>query len=86
MYAMLTGLYPLYLASGTKDIQKKIMRGKTGYIDPRYKESSFAEKKLAEIIPLCWLMDPDERIDIFDLVKFLREAVAENKKKRLAEE
>jgi hypothetical protein len=28
----------------------------------------------------CWMYEPEERIDIFEVVQLLREAVAENKK------
>jgi hypothetical protein len=60
-------------------LQKMVMTGKTAFIDPRFKKRSFAESKLVEIIPLCWVYDPRKRIDIFQLVDFLREAVRENK-------
>lgn len=56
-----------------------IKNGTTAYIDPRYQERSFAESKLVEIIPQCWTYDPRQRIDIFQLVNFLRNAVHENK-------
>jgi hypothetical protein len=48
------------------------------YIDPRFLERSFAEKKLAEIMVLCWEYDPVKRPDINTLVQVLREAVEEN--------
>ena len=52
--------------------------GETAFIDPRFRDRSFAESKLVDIIPLCWKYDPDDRIDIFELVRLLREAVKEN--------
>lgn len=70
---------PFYEVADEKIVKKKIKEGETGYIDPRYKNNSFAEAKLAEIIPLCWVYDPDKRIDIFYLVEFLRAAVKENR-------
>jgi hypothetical protein len=72
-------VYTFYDTDEGKLIHKKIKAGDTGYIDPRYKDRSFAEAKLAEIIPLCWEYDPDKRIDIFHLVELLRAAVKENK-------
>ena len=56
-----------------------IKNGTTAFIDPRYNERSFAESKLVEIIPQCWIYDPRQRIDIFRLVDFLRIAVEESK-------
>jgi hypothetical protein len=56
-----------------------IKAGETAEIDPRYLTRSFAEKKLAEIIPLCWKFNPDERPDIFTIRDLLRQAVLENK-------
>jgi Uma2 family endonuclease len=55
------------------------MNGMTAFIDPRYKQRSFAESKLAEIIPQCWIYDPNQRIDIFQLVNLLRIANEVNK-------
>lgn len=48
-------------------------------MDPRYKERSFAEGKLVELMEKCWKYDPDERISIFEAVEFLRKAVEANK-------
>jgi hypothetical protein len=56
-----------------------VKNGKTANIDHRYEERSFAESKLVEIIRQCWTYDPRQRIDIFQLVDFLRQAVQENK-------
>ena len=55
-----------------------MINGKLPYLDPRYKERSYAEKKLVELMEKCWLYDPDERISIFDAVEFLRQAVKDN--------
>ncbi len=49
-------------------------------MDPRYKERSFAEEKLIELMEKCWKYDPDDRISIFEAVDFLRRAVKENEK------
>lgn len=59
-------------------VQAKVKDKQTAFIDPRYKDRSFGEAKLAEIIPLCWAFDPDKRIDIFQLVELLRAAVKLN--------
>ena len=59
--------------------REMVKNGRTAYIDPRFNERSFAESKLVEIIPQCWTYNPRQRIDIFQLVNFLRNAVQENK-------
>ena len=85
MYALLTGLFPFYDLLETSDVQEKISNGETPPIDPRYfNKRSFAERKLAEIIELCWVYDADRRIDMFHVVDFLRNAVQENERRRVA--
>ena len=59
-------------------VHTQLINGKLPYLDPRYKERSYAEKKLVELMEKCWLYDPDERISIFDAVEFLRQAVKDN--------
>ena len=54
--------------------------GKRGYIDKRYRTRSFAEGKLVEIMERCWEQKPSDRADIFEVVRFLRDAVLENKR------
>lgn len=76
-YGILTGLYHFYLDED-EEAQRKLVRGKRPYIDERWKEHSFAERKLIEIIERCWIHDPESRADIFSVVQFLREAVVEN--------
>ena len=71
-------MYPFYTLT-EDETQEMVKNGTTAYIDPRFKERSFAESKLAEIISQCWIYDPLQRIDIFQLVNFLYSAVQENK-------
>ena len=70
-------MYPFY-DSVEQAVPRKVIEGLTGFIDPRYTNRSFAEAKLAEIIPRCWIYDAKQRIDIIHLVNFLRLAVQEN--------
>jgi hypothetical protein len=73
-----TGLKPHYDIGELDEFTGKIINGETAFIDPRFQDRSFGDARLAEIIPLCWKHDPDERIDIFGLVELLRAAVHEN--------
>jgi hypothetical protein len=62
-------------------IQTKLIDGELPYVDPRYKDRSYAEKMLVELMEKCWIYDPDERISSFEAVEFLRKAVRDNKEK-----
>lgn len=61
-------------------VQGKVMKGQRAFIDDRYRNHSYGEGKLVELMELCWIEEPSERVDIFEAVRFLREAVEENKK------
>jgi serine/threonine protein kinase len=76
MYSVLTGLLPFYDVNSSSEVKKKLKKGKTPDIDPRYRHRSVAEGKLVEAIERCWEYDPEKRIDIFGLVQILREGVA----------
>jgi len=78
LFALLTGLRPFYSQFSEKRFRRDLINGETAFIDPRFRDRSFAESKLVDIIPLCWKYDPNDRIDIFELVRLLREAVKEN--------
>ena len=59
-------------------MQKKLIDGENAFIDPRYKERSFIERKLVELVEKCWIYDPAERISIFEAVDYLKEVIKEN--------
>ncbi|GAX24170.1 hypothetical protein FisN_4Lh255 [Fistulifera solaris] len=75
MYYVLTGSTVLPEAKTTEEYQERIMKGEKPPIDPRFRERSFAEQTMVDIIERCWIYNPDERIDIFGVVQILREAV-----------
>ena len=77
MYSVLTGLYPFYDEESTKIAQNRVKKGVKPYIDPHYKDKSYAEAKLAEIIDRCYAFKPEDRPSIFEIVEFLREALRE---------
>ena len=82
VYMLLTGLEPFYTIDDDEVVHKKMKRGATAYIDDRYRKRSFAESKLVELIELCFIYDPGERITIFGAVDFLREALTENEERK----
>ena len=53
-------------------IQERIIQGERPYIDPRFRTRSFMEGKLVDIMEQCWEHDRTKRIDIFSVVRFIR--------------
>jgi len=82
IYGMLTGLWNFYDTDDDDVVQKKLIDGKLPYVDERWKERSFGERKLIELMEKCWIYDPKERISIFDAVVFLKEAIKENEARK----
>lgn len=66
--------------------QKKLIDGETSFIDPRYKERSYAESQLVKVLEQCWQYNPEDRPSIFELVDQLRKAVSENLRLKSDEE
>jgi len=79
MYSLLTGLWVFYDEDSDDKVQKRLRKGEKPHIDPRYKERSLGEAKLAEIIDQCHSFKPENRPSIFQVVKFLRDALEEVK-------
>eukprot|EP00934_Nitzschia_sp_Nitz4_P000348 Nitzschia sp. Nitz4//scaffold42_size132992//14458//16405//NITZ4_003380-RA/size132992-processed-gene-0.26-mRNA-1//-1//CDS//3329551661//348//frame0 len=79
IYGLLTGLWVFYENDDDKGIQKKLIAGETAFIDPRYRTRSFIEGKLVEVMEKCWPYDPNDRIDMFEIVRMLREIDREYK-------
>ena len=59
-------------------MQKKIIAKKLPYVDERYRERSFEEGKLIELMEKCWAYDPSKRCTAFEAVSFIRNAVKES--------
>jgi hypothetical protein len=72
-------LYSYLVLMHTLAPQEQLLKNVTAYIDPRWKDQSLAEGKLAEIIPLCWATNQSERASIFEIVALLRDALKEVK-------
>ena len=78
IYGLLTGLWVFYENTDDTVVQRFVKRGEFPYIDPRYLTRSLAERELVKVMEQCWINDPDERISVFEVVKFLREAKIQN--------
>ena len=75
MATQLTGLWPFYENEDDAVVQGKVSAGDRPFIDRRYHQNrSREERNLVEIMKRGWEHSPDERIDIFEAVRFLRAA------------
>lgn len=86
MYALLTGVSVFYDEEDIDQVQRRVKSGEMPYIDPRWQERSFAERKMIEIMEKMWTYDPDERVDIFEVITFLREAYEETRRNHMHED
>lgn len=77
MYSVLTGLWVFYDEPDYGKVKVRVKKGEKAYIDPRYKERSVEEAKLADIIEQCHAFKPDDRPNVFEVVAFLRQALKE---------
>ena len=80
IYALITGLWNFYDTEDDEVVHEKLIGGDLAFVDPRWKEQSYEEGKLVELLPKCWAYDPNERISIFDAVKYLRQAIEDKPK------
>jgi len=83
IYGLITGLWVFYIEEKTKVKQKKLMDGEIAYLDPRYKGRNYIQDRLIELMYRCWVYEPDDRIDIFQSVSFLRETLKEAKRQNI---
>ena len=72
-YSILTGLLPYHQHVTKRHAMRAIMQGELPYLDDRYQSRSFVEGRLVEILHQMIPFQPAERVDIFQVVKFLRE-------------
>jgi serine/threonine protein kinase len=76
LFSILTGLQPYYNELHEDEsgaIDELLLKGEAPYIDPRYHDRSFIEGRLMEIMQKCFKRKPEDRPDIFEIVRFLRE-------------
>jgi hypothetical protein len=74
IYTLMTGLWPFYEEDRYTPVIKMVKRRKRPYVDPRWRERSYIEKQLVEIMMKMWRHIPEERPDIFTVVEFLKDA------------
>ena len=83
----MTGLWVFYDTDDDSVVQKKVINGTRAYIDPRWRTRSYIETKLVDVMEQCWAgvvndnnnkHNNKKRIDIFQVVKLLRDIEKEN--------
>ena len=77
VYALLTGLWVFYENEDDGFVQNQLIDGKTPFIDDRYRTRSYAEGQMVELMEMCWRYKPEDRPEIFEVVRFLRNALEE---------
>jgi hypothetical protein len=82
IYALLTGLWVFYENEDDVVVHEKLIKGETSYIDPRYRDRSYIDGKLIDIMEQCWEYKPEDRIDIFEVVRLLREVKTEHERQK----
>lgn len=75
MYGLLTGLNPLYNVTKSKNFKRRIVRGETAFIDPRYQNRSHEEAALVQVIERTFAYYPHDRPTMFEVVDMLKQAV-----------
>ena len=75
IFSLLTGLWPYYAHKDTEMIQQMTRKGIPPYINPKYRTRSMIEGRLVEIMNRCHKLRPEERVDIFEVVQYLRETL-----------
>lgn len=75
-YSVLTGA-DVWEGYGRGEIISSIVEGETVPID-RIFYKTFSSEILAQAISLCWTYDAEERPTIFEIVRFLEQAIESN--------
>jgi len=73
----LTGLWPFYENEDDTVVQGKVTAGQRPYVDPQHQNRSSEERRLVEVMQRGWEQEPHLRIDIFEAVRLLRQAIEE---------
>lgn len=72
IFTLLTGLKPHHNETDEEKIQELTRQGPP-YIDPRHRNRSLVERRMVEIMDRCHVLEPKDRVDIFEVIHHLRE-------------
>lgn len=77
LYTLLTGLWPFHDHDDYDVVQEKILtQRELPFVDDRYRQRSYIEMKLVELMEQAWAYRPEDRPSIFYMVKFLNDVKA----------
>jgi hypothetical protein len=76
IHSLLTGLWPYYDLIHQADIENKALSGEPPFLDPRFRTRSLVEKRMSDIMDQCHKFNPKDRVDIFEVVRYLHETKA----------
>lgn len=79
-YSILTGFYPFPHICSDHQAAKQVVAGKRSYLDPRWKQKSFGEGRLSQLIQQCWAESPNDRPSIGEVVVFLRSTLLDHER------
>lgn len=86
VYGLLTGLWVFYDTEDDAIVHERVKGGETAFVDDRYRTKSFITKSLVEVMEKCWALKPEDRIEIFDVVRLLREIQEEYNRMKASDE
>ena len=82
IFGLVTGLVPFPEETDYRDVHRRVIDGERPMIDKRIRTRSFEEGRLAEIAEKCFVHNPDERPDIFEVVRMLRDTFEESRRRQ----
>jgi serine/threonine protein kinase len=77
MYTILTGFMPFYERPNWDASIQALKDGEKPFIDPRYRNRSLIESRLVDIMEATWAYDIQDRVNVFQVVRGLRDTVKE---------
>ena len=84
IHSLLTGLWPHYHLMKIKEVENATLAGERPYLHPGFRTRSLIERRMTEIMDQCHQHDPTKRVDIFGVVKHLRETKKMHDEARLS--
>ncbi len=73
VFSLLTGLYPFYENVDPKANRRLILNGQVPTMNEKYQNRSLIEGRLYNIVQKCMRPLPEDRMDMFSVVNYLRE-------------
>ena len=84
LYSLLTGLYPYHEIPDqyAAIMEARVIDGILPHLHADFGQASWVEQQLIEIMDECYELDPEQRVDIFEVVRRLKETIRLDAKRR----